>query len=268
MRLVIVVLAALLVVVGVVVVPAGRAEAGEAVAPSSCGVAELAPVLTGDDVRPRSAAALVPIVMLHGWLGTATHDADRTGAFSHLVDMVSSESATAPLDAPEPSLLGRLQQIDGAAVYTFDYRRLAARWVTDPGISDALASSELEAEVVRLRSAEAETARERAAIVLERARIDEERMAWMREREHEQAERTRERERLIAERAAAEANWATERTAMDADREGFADSVRDYEAELVRLNGIIESNKRRIVRKQERELRRQQRKQLPPSAPA
>ncbi|PPF17922.1 hypothetical protein C5C86_06920 [Rathayibacter sp. AY1E4] len=141
MRLVIVVLAALLVVVGVVVVPAGRAEAAEAVAPSSCGVAELAPVLAGDDVRPRSAAALVPIVMLHGWLGTATHDADRTGAFSHLVDMVSSESATAPLDAPEPSLLGRLQQIDGAAVYTFDYRRLAARWVTDPGISDALASS-------------------------------------------------------------------------------------------------------------------------------
>ncbi|PPI00566.1 esterase/lipase family protein [Rathayibacter rathayi] len=140
MRVVTVVLAALVAVVGALVVPGGRAEAAEVVAPRSCGVARLAPVLAGDDVQPRSVAALVPIVLLHGWLGTATHDASRTGVFSHLVDMVSSESPTA-LDAPEPSLLGRFQQIEGAAVYTFDYRRLAARWVTDPGISDALASS-------------------------------------------------------------------------------------------------------------------------------
>ncbi|AZZ56097.1 esterase/lipase family protein [Rathayibacter iranicus] len=141
MRVVIIVLAALLVVVGAVVVPLSRADAAEAVAPASCGVAQLAPVLAGDDVQPRSVSAVVPIVLLHGWLGTATHDVSRTGAFSHLVDLVSSESPTAPLGAPEPSLLGRLQQIEGAAVYTFDYRRLAARWVTDPGISDALAAS-------------------------------------------------------------------------------------------------------------------------------
>lgn len=141
MRVVIIVLAALLVVVGAVVAPLSRADAVEAGAPASCGVAQLAPVLAGDDVQPRPVSALVPIVLLHGWLGTATHDASRTGAFSHLVDMVSSESPTAPLGVPEPSLLGRLQQITGAAVYTFDYRRLAARWVTDPGISDALAAS-------------------------------------------------------------------------------------------------------------------------------
>ncbi|AND15715.1 esterase/lipase family protein [Rathayibacter tritici] len=140
MRVVIVVLAALVAVVGALIVPSGRAEAAEAVVPTSCGAAQLAPVLAGDDVEPRSVRAVVPIVLLHGWLGTATHDASRTGVFSHLVDMVSSDSATA-LDAPEPSLLGRFQQIEGAAVYTFDYRRLAARWVTDPGISDALASS-------------------------------------------------------------------------------------------------------------------------------
>ncbi|KZX21560.1 esterase/lipase family protein [Rathayibacter tanaceti] len=141
MRLVVVVLAALLVVVGAVVAPAARAEAAVAVAPESCGVATLAPVLAGDDVRQRAVASLVPIVMLHGWLGTATHDETRTGAFSHLVDMVAPDGPAEPLDTPEPSLLGRLQQIPGAAVYTFDYRRLAARWVTDPGISDALATS-------------------------------------------------------------------------------------------------------------------------------
>jgi hypothetical protein len=47
----------------------------------------------------------------------------------------------------------------------------------------------------------------------------------------------------------------------DRDRDPAAGTV-------VQRKDIIESNKRRIVRKQERELRRQQRKQLPPSAPA
>lgn len=47
--------------------------------------------------------------------------------------------------------------------------------------SDALARSELEAEVVRLLASEAEVVRERAAILLERAQIDEERGDWVRE---------------------------------------------------------------------------------------
>ncbi|MCM6761718.1 hypothetical protein NB037_04725 [Rathayibacter sp. ZW T2_19] len=140
MRLVVVVLAALLAVAGAVVLPADRAAAAEA-APSSCGAAQLAPVLPEDEVRAADAPVRVPIVVLHGWLGTATHDETRTGAFSHLVDLVAVNGVDEPETVSERSVIGRLQNIEGSAVYTFDYRDLSARWVTDPGISDALASS-------------------------------------------------------------------------------------------------------------------------------
>ncbi|QHC59788.1 hypothetical protein [Rathayibacter sp. VKM Ac-2760] len=139
MRVLIVVLAALLVAVGAVVVPAARAEA--AVAPASCGIAERAPVLAGDDVGASTAASLVPILVLHGWLGTATHDDSRTGAFSHSVDLIATNGVDQPVTTSERSLIGAFQNTEGAVVYTFDYRDLAARWVTDPGIADALAAS-------------------------------------------------------------------------------------------------------------------------------
>ncbi|SMH30813.1 hypothetical protein SAMN06295885_0486 [Rathayibacter oskolensis] len=142
MRFVVVVLAALLAVVGAVVVPGGAAAAAEIAAPpAACGVAQLAPVLADDRVDAVASASVVPIIVLHGWLGTATHDGSRTGAFSHLVDLVATDGIDEPATTSERSVIGTLQQIEGSAVYTFDYRDLAARWVTDPGIADALASS-------------------------------------------------------------------------------------------------------------------------------
>ncbi|NRG40336.1 hypothetical protein GTU73_05225 [Rathayibacter sp. VKM Ac-2804] len=142
MRVLIVVLSALLVAVGAVVVPAGSAVAAVAAAPpATCGIAELAPVLEGDDVTTTAAASLVPILVLHGWLGTATHDESRTGAFSHLVDLIATNGVDQPVTTSQRSLIGAFQDTEGAVVYTFDYRDLAARWVTDPGIADALASS-------------------------------------------------------------------------------------------------------------------------------
>ncbi|MCJ1675101.1 MULTISPECIES: triacylglycerol lipase [unclassified Rathayibacter] len=144
MRVLIAVLAALLVVVGAVVVPSGTAAAAAAATappPATCGIAELAPVLPGDDVESTAAASLVPILVLHGWLGTATHDESRTGAFSHLVDLVATNGVDQPVTTSQRSLIGAFQDTEGAVVYTFDYRDLAARWVTDPGIADALASS-------------------------------------------------------------------------------------------------------------------------------
>lgn len=147
MRVVVVALTALLVAVGAVVLPSGRAVAAPSV-PLSCGAAQLAPVLQGDEVDVTPSAENVPIVVVHGWLGTSTHDEARTGAFSHLVDLVAgadADSAGAEADQPEivaeRSVIGTLQDIEGSLVYTFDYRDLSARWVTDPGISDALASS-------------------------------------------------------------------------------------------------------------------------------
>ncbi|MDY0911767.1 hypothetical protein [Rathayibacter festucae] len=142
MRVLIVVLSALLVAVGAVVVPAGSAVAAVTAAPpASCGIAELAPVLDGDDVTTTPAASLVPVLVLHGWLGTATHDETRTGAFSHLVDLIATNGVDQPVTTSQRSLIGAFQDTEGAVVYTFDYRDLAARWVTDPGIADALASS-------------------------------------------------------------------------------------------------------------------------------
>lgn len=147
MRVVVVALAALLVAVGAVVLPAAPAVAAPSV-PASCGVAQLAPVLQDDEVDATPSAENVPIVVVHGWLGTSTHDEARTGAFSHLVDLVAGADTDPPgaeADQPgvvaERSVIGTLQDIEGSLVYTFDYRDLAARWVTDPGISDALASS-------------------------------------------------------------------------------------------------------------------------------
>lgn len=126
------ILIALVAVLGVAT-PAAAAAATSM--PASCGIAERAPVLAGDEVDPSAALAAVqvPIIVLHGWLGTATHDESRTGAFSQFVQQEDGSLSR--------SMIGVLQNIPGAAVYTFDYRSLAARWVTDPGIGDALAEA-------------------------------------------------------------------------------------------------------------------------------
>lgn len=119
-----------LVLVALFALPMSASALASTPPPSRCGIAELAPILSDDGVDealPQS--DWVPVIMVHGWLGTATHDEARDGAFSGVVDGTSS------------SLIGMTQNIPGAAVYTFDYRALAARWVTDPGIGDALAET-------------------------------------------------------------------------------------------------------------------------------
>ncbi|MGQ0631860.1 MAG: hypothetical protein ACT4P1_12530 [Sporichthyaceae bacterium] len=108
-----------------------------------CGQIERAPVLK-DDKTPKGKPIVqradrrgvyVPIIMVPDWHGRATHDKTRTGDFSARLDM----GAGGPAPAKErASLIGTLQQVPGAAVYTFDYRGSAGRWVDDPGIGPAL----------------------------------------------------------------------------------------------------------------------------------
>ena len=108
-----------------------------------CGQIELAPVLKTDRTdtgRPIVQTAdrrgvYVPIIMVPDYHGRAKHDESRTGDFSGVIDMGSGGPAPA---APRASLIGQLQQLPGAAVYTFDYRASAGSWVDDPGIGPAL----------------------------------------------------------------------------------------------------------------------------------
>lgn len=77
----------------------------------------------------------VPIIMLHGWTGSAIHDDSRSGAFSALINMYSIPGNE--INLPR-SLIGQLQGIPGAAVYTFDYHQDSGKWVTDKNIGPAL----------------------------------------------------------------------------------------------------------------------------------
>jgi pimeloyl-ACP methyl ester carboxylesterase len=76
--------------------------------------------------------------MVHGWTGTSTHTNARTGAFSHKIDLSTNQQATVPAVR---SLIGQLQRIPGAAVFTFDYHDYSARWVDDPHIGPALGNT-------------------------------------------------------------------------------------------------------------------------------
>jgi len=110
-----------------------------------CVGVELAPALGKDPDRnpdgspvkisPDRRGKFVPVVMVHGWTGRAAHTDDRTGAFSHRIDLSTNQLATVTADR---SLIGQLQRIPGAAVFTFDYHDYSARWVDDPHIGPAL----------------------------------------------------------------------------------------------------------------------------------
>jgi hypothetical protein len=127
----------------------GRAASDPTPAPggppsaSNCGQIQLAPVLATDQSddgkpivpQPDRRGVYVPIVLVPDWAGLGTHDDTRTGDFSAPVDM---SAAGPPPAAPRASFVGLLQQIPGAAVYTFDYRKSAGKWVDDPGIGPAL----------------------------------------------------------------------------------------------------------------------------------
>jgi pimeloyl-ACP methyl ester carboxylesterase len=77
---------------------------------------------------------------VHGWTGRATHpNSDGTNAtlgnFSHPIDLTANRVGKA---AVPRSLVGQLQGIPGAAVFTFDYHPYSGRWVTDPHLGPAL----------------------------------------------------------------------------------------------------------------------------------
>lgn len=103
----------------------------------------LAPVLPterspagGPVVRqPTSGGKWAPVVMVHGWTSQETNTPARTGAFSHFIDLSDIPGFTPDVGR---SLIGQLQGIPGAAVFTFDYHLYSARWVDDPHLGPAL----------------------------------------------------------------------------------------------------------------------------------
>jgi pimeloyl-ACP methyl ester carboxylesterase len=104
-----------------------------------------APVLNGDRSpsggpvvnRPDATGKWYPIVLVHGWTSsdTVADPDDDTGAFSHRIDL-SSNRIVAP--HVTRSLIGQLQGLPGAAVFTFDYHPYSARWVDDKHLGPAL----------------------------------------------------------------------------------------------------------------------------------
>ena len=86
-------------------------------------------------IRPDRRGRHVPVIMVHGWVGRSTHDEGRDGAFSHRIDLTANRLGTV---TPARSLVGQLQRIPGAAVFTFDFRHDAARWVDDARLGPAL----------------------------------------------------------------------------------------------------------------------------------
>jgi hypothetical protein len=123
--------------------PTTLAHAASTAAPGAgaCGQIELAPIIDKADdgskikEQPDRRGVYVPIIMVPDWTGRATHDQTRTGDFSLPIDMGATG---VPPATQRASLIGQLQQIPGAAVYTFDYRASAGKWVDDPGIGPAL----------------------------------------------------------------------------------------------------------------------------------
>lgn len=113
-----------------------------------CAGVELAPDLTENPdlnpdgspvvITPDARGKYVPIIMIHGWTGISTHENKREGAFSDKIDL--STDPTADVRA-ESSLIGRLQAVPGAAVYTFDYHEDSAKWVSNPNIGPALGTA-------------------------------------------------------------------------------------------------------------------------------
>lgn len=84
---------------------------------------------------PDARGMYTPIVMVHGWTGSDTHDAAGRGAFSHRIDLTANRLGTVTTTR---SLIGQFQSLPGAAVFTFDYHPYSARWVDDAHLEQAL----------------------------------------------------------------------------------------------------------------------------------
>lgn len=83
---------------------------------------------------PDARGMYTPIVMVHGWTGSDTHDAAGRGAFSHRIDLTANRLGTVTTTR---SLIGQFQSLPGAAVFTFDYHPYSARWVDDAHLGPA-----------------------------------------------------------------------------------------------------------------------------------
>jgi len=86
-------------------------------------------------ITPGPAGLYVPIIMVHGWMGSDTHTVGRDGAFSKRIDLTVNQGGSVVSRA---SLIGQLQDMPGSAVFTFDYHKYSNRWVTDSNIGQAL----------------------------------------------------------------------------------------------------------------------------------
>lgn len=134
--------------VGVLCLLPGPASVAATQGPPQCPGVDLAPALTRDPdlnpdgspvrISPGRAGGYVPIVMIHGWTGRATHDNARDGSFSHKIDLTANHMGHV---VAARSLIGQLQGVGGTAVYTFDYHQLSGRWVNDPGIGPRLGTA-------------------------------------------------------------------------------------------------------------------------------
>lgn len=89
-------------------------------------------------LRPGASGKYVPVVYVHGWTSSSTHDESGKGAFSAKPDLLTSRIGSA---SPARSLIGNIQELGGTAAFTFDYSRYASRWVTDENIGPSLAKS-------------------------------------------------------------------------------------------------------------------------------
>lgn len=125
---------------GAIWLSAQRATAATT-SPLVCEGVQLAPRLASDRGTPPTQTLdargrYVPVVMVHGWTSKATHTRARTGTFSHLIDLSTTVGHRPP--APR-SLIGQLQGLSGAAVFTFDYHEDSAKWVDHTNLGPALA---------------------------------------------------------------------------------------------------------------------------------
>lgn len=95
----------------------------------------------GSPIEPQSTRNATPVVLVHGWVSYFKHDADHDGYYSHYVDRTANGQAGVLLadDDVKSSMIGVVQQVPGAQIYTFDYSEVAAHWVTDPYIGPELA---------------------------------------------------------------------------------------------------------------------------------
>lgn len=125
--------------------PAASAAAVPAEWDDACQVPglEYAPVLDTDKqndgtdltLAPNAAGSYVPVVYVHGWVSTSRNVAGK-GVFSTVPDLSAKRAGGVPQSLR--SLIGNVQELPGAAVFTFDYQEHAARWVTDENIGRAL----------------------------------------------------------------------------------------------------------------------------------